>query len=110
MLSAFGRGDGGVGRRVLATPEDRDVCEHLREDAARRRTGDDPDACAECLRDRGPHWVPCGCACAAATSRCCDSSPAGTPRRTSTSTTHPVMRSIELGEAWRWCYVDREAG
>jgi len=23
-------------------------------------------------------------------------------------TGHPVMRSIEPGEAWRWCYVDSE--
>ena len=32
-----------------------------------------------------------------------------TPRRTSTTTGHPVMRSIEPGEAWRWCYVDEVA-
>ena len=23
---------------------------------------------------------------------------------------HPVMRSIEPGEAWRWCYVDECLG
>jgi CPA1 family monovalent cation:H+ antiporter len=25
-------------------------------------------------------------------------------------TGHPVMRSFEPGEAWRWCYVDAEIG
>ena len=25
-------------------------------------------------------------------------------------TGHPVMRSIEPGEAWRWCYVDEHLG
>ena len=25
-------------------------------------------------------------------------------------TGHPVMRSIEPGEAWRWCYVDETLG
>jgi CPA1 family monovalent cation:H+ antiporter len=25
-------------------------------------------------------------------------------------TGHPVMRSIEPGEAWRWCYVDELTG
>jgi len=41
---------------------------------------------------------------------CCDSS----PRRHATghfqATGHPVMRSIEPGERWRWCYVDAELG
>ncbi|MBA2478741.1 MAG: UBP-type zinc finger domain-containing protein [Sporichthyaceae bacterium] len=23
---------------------------------------------------------------------------------------HPVMRSVEPGEAWRWCYVDARTG
>ena len=32
---------------------------------------------------------------------CCDS---GTPPLT---TGHPVMRSYEPGETWRWCYLDR---
>jgi CPA1 family monovalent cation:H+ antiporter len=26
------------------------------------------------------------------------------------STRHPVMRSVEPGEAWRWCYVDSLLG
>ena len=25
-------------------------------------------------------------------------------------TEHPVMRSFETGEAWRWCYVDERLG
>jgi uncharacterized UBP type Zn finger protein len=25
-------------------------------------------------------------------------------------TGHPVMRSIQPGEAWRWCFVDEEIG
>ena len=38
----------------------------------------------------------------------------GAPNRHSDAhyakTEHPVMRSIELGEAWRWCFVDGELG
>ncbi|MFD6217666.1 UBP-type zinc finger domain-containing protein [Nocardia salmonicida] len=26
------------------------------------------------------------------------------------ASTHPVMRSVEPGEAWRWCYVDQLLG
>ena len=29
---------------------------------------------------------------------------------TSSETEHPVMRSIEPGEAWRWCFVDELLG
>jgi hypothetical protein len=31
-------------------------------------------------------------------------------RRHFRHTDHPVMRSVEPGEAWRWCYVDRVVG
>ncbi|MET0712261.1 MAG: UBP-type zinc finger domain-containing protein, partial [Jiangellaceae bacterium] len=41
---------------------------------------------------------------------CCDSSPRRHARRHFERTEHPVMRSAEPGEAWRWCYVDRELG
>jgi CPA1 family monovalent cation:H+ antiporter len=40
---------------------------------------------------------------------CCDSS----PRRHATAhfhaTQHPVIRSFQPGESWRWCYVDEQA-
>lgn len=37
---------------------------------------------------------------------CCDSSPGQHAARHFRQTGHPVMRSIEPGERWRWCYVD----
>jgi monovalent cation/hydrogen antiporter len=37
---------------------------------------------------------------------CCDSSPATHASRHFKATGHPVMRSIEPGEDWRWCYED----
>ena len=37
---------------------------------------------------------------------CCDSSPATHASRHFEATGHPVMRSIEPGEDWRWCYQD----
>jgi uncharacterized UBP type Zn finger protein len=39
---------------------------------------------------------------------CCDSSPYQHATAHFQLTGHPVMRSIEPGEAWRWCYVDSE--
>jgi len=41
---------------------------------------------------------------------CCDSSPHKHANRHFHETTHPVMRSIEPGENWRWCYVDIRLG
>jgi len=38
---------------------------------------------------------------------CCDSSPGKHAALHFRRTGHPVMRSIEPGEQWRWCYVDQ---
>ena len=37
---------------------------------------------------------------------CCSSSPGNHAERHFHELGHPVMRSFEPGEAWRWCYVD----
>jgi len=36
---------------------------------------------------------------------CCDSSPARHASAHHAQTRHPVMRSFESGETWRWCFV-----
>ncbi|MEL4356557.1 MULTISPECIES: Na+/H+ antiporter [unclassified Luteococcus] len=41
---------------------------------------------------------------------CCDSSVGMHATRHFEETGHPTMRSIEPGEAWRWCYVDEVLG
>jgi len=41
---------------------------------------------------------------------CCDSSVGRHAERHFQETGHPVMRSFEPGEAWRWCYVDEVLG
>ena len=38
---------------------------------------------------------------------CCDSSPSRHATAHSRATGHPVMRSFEPGESWRWCYLHR---
>jgi uncharacterized UBP type Zn finger protein len=37
---------------------------------------------------------------------CCDSSPHKHATVHHKESGHPVMRSYEPGESWRWCYVD----
>jgi CPA1 family monovalent cation:H+ antiporter len=41
---------------------------------------------------------------------CCNSSQGNHAEAHFHETGHPVMRSIEPGEAWRWCYVDELIG
>lgn len=39
---------------------------------------------------------------------CCDSSPFRHATRHFEETGHPVMRTLEPGESWCWCFVDRK--
>ncbi|WNG93313.1 UBP-type zinc finger domain-containing protein [Mycobacterium sp. ITM-2016-00318] len=41
---------------------------------------------------------------------CCDSSPHQHASEHFRATGHPVMRSVEPGEDWRWCYIDVRLG
>ncbi|NNG18082.1 Na+/H+ antiporter [Naumannella sp. ID2617S] len=41
---------------------------------------------------------------------CCDSSEGRHSERHFRQTGHPVMRSVEPGESWRWCYLDEVLG
>jgi CPA1 family monovalent cation:H+ antiporter len=41
---------------------------------------------------------------------CCDSSPERHASGHFHEGGHPVMRSFETGEAWRWCFVDERLG
>jgi monovalent cation/hydrogen antiporter len=89
----------------LMTPAERaGDCEHLR-DAPRFARARTPDGCEECLRD-GTRWVHLRLCLACGHVGCCDSSVGKHASAHFAETTHPVMRSIEPGEAWRWCFVD----
>ena len=37
---------------------------------------------------------------------CCESSVGKHSKHHAEETGHPIARSIEFGEDWRWCYVD----
>jgi CPA1 family monovalent cation:H+ antiporter len=79
-------------------------CAHLR-DAPRVVKARTPDGCEECLRD-GTRWVHLRLCLSCGHVGCCDSSPQKHAALHFHETEHPVMRSLEPGEAWRWCYVD----
>lgn len=65
-----------------------------------------PEGCAGCLA-LGLRWVHLRKCLDCGHVGCCDSSPHRHATAHFKQTGHPVMRSYESGEGWRWCYVDR---
>jgi tellurite resistance protein TerC len=62
--------------------------------------------CEECMRS-GDRWVHLRMCLSCGHVGCCDNSANRHATRHFDVTGHPVMRSIEPGEDWKWCYVDR---
>ena len=83
-------------------------CEHLLE-ATTTPAPRTPEGCEECLRD-GSEWVHLRICMECGHVGCCESSPELHATRHFEETGHPVMRSFEPGEAWRWCFVDNLTG
>ena len=92
----------------LAPPRRAQGCEHLMEapTLVKPRT---PDGCEECLRD-GTEWVHLRLCLTCGHVGCCDSSPQRHADAHFHQTEHPVMRSFEPHEHWRWCYRDELLG
>jgi Na+/H+ antiporter len=67
------------------------------------------DGCPTCL-ELGLRWVHLRSCATCGNVGCCDSSEGKHAAAHFRETGHPVMRSIEPGEAWRWCYVDEVLG
>ena len=61
--------------------------------------------CAECLA-AGARWVHLRVCLECGHVGCCDSSPNKHATAHYHATGHPVVRSIEPGESWGWCYED----
>jgi CPA1 family monovalent cation:H+ antiporter len=68
-----------------------------------------PDGCEECLA-QGTTWVHLRLCMTCGHIGCCDSSEYKHATAHFKDTEHPVIRSFEPGEAWRWCFVDHALG
>jgi len=64
-----------------------------------------PGGCEECLA-AGDRWVHLRLCRTCGQVGCCDSSKNQHATKHFHATHHPVMRSVEPGESWSWCYVD----
>jgi len=61
--------------------------------------------CEECLKLKD-RWVHLRMCLTCGHVGCCDSSKNKHATKHFHTTSHPIIRSIEPGERWRWCYVD----
>ncbi|MGW3965848.1 ubiquitin carboxyl-terminal hydrolase 14 [Amycolatopsis sp. NPDC005003] len=63
-----------------------------------------PQGCQECL-STGTSWVHLRLCLTCGHVGCCDSSPMKHASRHAHAIGHPIVRSFEPGENWRWCYA-----
>ncbi len=97
-----------LARDLMSRNERLDTCEHVQVAASAVRPNT-PDGCEECLRD-GHTWVHLRLCLTCGHVGCCDSSTDRHADGHFRDTGHPVMRSFEQGETWRWCYLDDVLG
>jgi uncharacterized UBP type Zn finger protein len=64
-----------------------------------------PKGCEECLK-MGSRWVHLRLCMGCGHVGCCDSSPNRHATKHFKATEHPIIRSLERGEDWGYCYVD----
>ncbi|GAB3391287.1 Na+/H+ antiporter [Amycolatopsis echigonensis] len=98
-----------VAERELSTPAaTAGSCKHLDHEWPEQEPSS-RDSCAECL-EAGLTWVHLRMCLKCGHVACCDSSPGKHASQHFHETRHPVMRSFEPGETWRWCFVDKQLG
>ncbi len=78
-------------------------CTHLNQV---RITRTETDVCEDCIKT-GDDWVHLRLCLTCGHVGCCDSSKNKHATKHFRSSHHPLVRSIEPGEAWVWCYVDQ---
>ncbi len=64
--------------------------------------------CEDCLLT-GDSWVHLRICLQCGHVGCCDSSPNRHASRHARDSEHPIIRSLEPGEVWSWCFVDEVA-
>ena len=69
-------------------------------------TQTDIQVCEDCIKT-GDTWVHLRMCLTCGHVGCCDSSPNKHASKHANQSDHPLIRSIEPGERWVWCYVDQ---
>ncbi len=79
------------------------LCAHLM--AATDRSPNTPAGCEDCLKLRD-EWVHLRLCLTCGRVGCCDDSKNKHATKHYRASKHPVIRSLEPGEHWRYCYPD----
>lgn len=84
------------------------VCSHI------AAVGQEPapnteEGCEDCIAG-GTGWVHLRLCLGCGHVGCCDSSPGKHASKHAAAEAHPVIRSFEPGETWRWCFIDHVTG
>jgi Na+/H+ antiporter len=108
LLDRLGDKDFEVERELSGRIDRAELCDHLRHAPLAVPPGT-PEGCEECLRD-GTRWVHLRLCLTCGHTGCCDSSPERHATRHFEGAGHPVIRSFEPNESWRWCFVDERLG
>jgi uncharacterized UBP type Zn finger protein len=64
------------------------------------------DGCEDCLAT-GDQWMHLRICLECGHVGCCDDSPKRHATAHARSSEHPIIRSIQPGEDWAWCYIDQ---
>lgn len=81
-----------------------DICAHIKE-ANEKVTPKTPEGCEECLKT-GDSWVHLRLCLTCGHVGCCDDSKNKHATKHFHETKHPVIKSFEPGENWKYCYPD----
>ena len=84
-----------------------EVCTHLDEVTVHELPAS-VDGCVDCLRDGGK-WLHLRICLSCGHVGCCDDSPSRHATAHAHEASHPLIRSLEPGEEWSWCYDDEVA-
>ena len=86
------------------------TCQHLKEAGEPVAQSRYEDGCPQCLSGGFRDWVHLRLCLTCGLVACCDSSPRRHMSAHHEESRHPVMRSLEPGEEWKWCFVDELLG
>jgi uncharacterized UBP type Zn finger protein len=84
-----------------------ELCTHL-DQVELRELPASVEGCEECLRD-GDKWLHLRICLTCGHVGCCDDSPNRHATAHHHATSHAIIRSLEPGEDWSWCYLDEVA-
>jgi uncharacterized UBP type Zn finger protein len=81
------------------------ICTHL-DHVLVTQLPDAVDGCEDCLAT-GDRWLHLRICLECGHVGCCDSSPNRHASAHARSAEHPIIRSLEPGEDWAWCFADQ---